>query len=359
MPRVLMGKMVVAPVLLLLVVGVAYLGSFGGEATDQAVIAMLLNLIIVIATYTFAGNSGVISFGHVALVLIGAYVAGLLTVPVFIKVALVADMPLFLAQAQTGTAEATILGGVGALIFGGAFALALMRLSGLAAGLGTVAMLLTVNVVASNWAAVTHGTAGLGPVPLVATREVVLVWVGVSIAIAYIYQESSFGIRLRASREDEIAARAAGVVVARERWIAFTLSSFLAGIAGALYAQYFGVVSPDSFYLRLTFVTIAMLVIGGFYSLTGAVVGTLVVSVISELLRYIEQGISVGALQLPGRPGLSQLVLALLMLLILLRRPDGLTAGKEIDYYLRRWLPLRPDRDADLAVESSREVSSV
>jgi branched-chain amino acid transport system permease protein len=138
------------------------------------------------------------------------------------------------------------------------------------------------------------------------------------------------GLRLRSSREDEVAARSLGIGVIRERTVAFVLSGFIVGIGGALFVQVIGTATPDQFYLSITFLVIAMLVVGGVNSLAGAVVGAIALSVALETLRRIEEGANLGFVHLPGRPGLSAVGLALTLLIILAVRPEGLTRGREL-----------------------------
>ena len=145
---------------------------------------------------------------------------------------------------------------------------------------------------------------------------------------------------LRASREDEAAAAASGVHIVRHRLIAFVISGFLSGIAGVLLAHFLGTVRVETFYLDLTFLIVAMLVIGGMRSLTGAVLGALVIAALTELLRQVEIGVSVGGTTIAAPPGLGDAILALLMLLIILFRPKGIAGGKEIAW------PFGADEDA-------------
>jgi branched-chain amino acid transport system permease protein len=147
------------------------------------------------------------------------------------------------------------------------------------------------------------------------------------------------GLRLRAAREDEYAARSVGIRVFPERYVAFVLSAFLVGAAGFLYAQFLTSFTADEFFVQLTFLTIAMLVVGGINSLSGAVIGTVVVSVIAELLRRVEQGVDLGVVSIPDRPGIESVGLALLMLVILIFRPQGITGGREITLGRPRGLP--------------------
>src|SRR6478736_8763317 len=92
-------------------------------------------------------------------------------------------------------------------------------------------------------------------------------------------------------RDDEIAARASAAAVERVRLTAFVISAFLIGAGGSLYAQFLGILTADTFFMGLTFITLAMLVIGGIGSLTGAVVGTVAVTLIIEILRGLEGGV--------------------------------------------------------------------
>jgi branched-chain amino acid transport system permease protein len=88
--------------------------------------------------------------------------------------------------------------------------------------------------------------------------------------------------------------------------------------------------TANTFYLDTTFVTLAMLVVGGMRSLTGAFVGTAVVAVVSELFRSIERGVDIAGTTIAAPPGLQEIGLALILLLILVFRRDGLIGSFEI-----------------------------
>ncbi len=120
--------------------------------------------------------------------------------------------------------------------------------------------------------------------------------------------------------------------VVRHRLAAFVIGAFLSGVSGVLLAHFLGTVRVETFYLDLTFLIIAMLVIGGMGSLTGAVAGAVVIAALTELLRQAEVGITFGATTLAAPGGLGDVVLALLMLLIILFRPKGIAGGKEIPW---------------------------
>jgi branched-chain amino acid transport system permease protein len=301
-----------------------------GGSIDRVVVNALINLVLVIGLYLFVGNSGVFSFGHMSFAAIGAYTSSLLTIPPDTKAALMTALPHFLQRANTGTITSLIAAGVVAAGVGAVLSWPLMRLNGFVATLATFSLLIIVNVVANNWQQVTNGTTGLSGIPTTTTHSSALVWAIVAIVVAFAFQQSRWGLRLRASREDDIAARASGIGVHAERRVAWILSAFFTGVGGGLYAQYIGSFSPDVFYFNATFLIIAMLVVGGLTSLAGAVTGTIVLSAISEVFRRVEGGISVGPVHIPSRPGLQSVVLGLIMLLILKLRPRGLTGGREI-----------------------------
>lgn len=308
-----------------MVVGVVVVASLA-NILENRVINMLIMVILVVGLYVFAGNSGVFSFGQIGFMAIGAYTAAIVRIPPETKQALFPKLPAI----QLSSLEATLLGGAVAGIAALLVALPLMRLSGLAASLGTFAFLNIVYVIASNWSSVSGGSTGLANVPQTTTRYTGMVWVAIVILLAWIFQMTRDCLRLRASREDEVAAASVGIGIYRERIIAFVLSGFITGIGGALFAEYYGTFNPDAFFVTITFLTVAMLVVGGKLSLSGAVVGTLFITIATEVLRRIEQGVNLGVVSIPARPGLQAVGVALTMLTVLLLRPAGLTGGNEV-----------------------------
>jgi branched-chain amino acid transport system permease protein len=335
-------------ILLVLVVGVTLLGSAGSTVIDITVIGMLINIVLVVALYVFVGNSGVFSFGHIAFMAIGAYTAGIVRMPELSKDMLLPALP----HIQLGPLPATIAGGLASALVALAIGFPLMRLSGLVAALGTFALLNIVNVVAKNLDSITGGSTGLAGIPATTTVTSALIWALLAIAAAWAFQQTRYCLRLRAAREDEVAALATGIGVRNERMVAFVLSAFLTGLAGGLYAQFFGSFNPDAFFLTVTFTTVAMLVVGGRLSLSGAVVGAVFLTWVRELLRQAEQGVTLGPIDIPGRAGLQEVGVALAMLVVLLLRPNGLLNGKELTFdarRLRRPRARRPQESEEVA----------
>ena len=236
------------------------------------------------------------------------------------------------------------MGGLYALLVG----IPLMRLSGLAAGIATFAVLVITNNVLRNWDRIGPGAKTLSLVP--ETTGFLQATIGaVAVAIlAYAYQRSRFGRMLRAAREDPAAAQGSGVHIHAQRLLAFTLSGALAGFAGGLLVHLLGSITTEQVFLDLTFTTLAMLIIGGVGSLWGAVVGALLVSGLNSLLAEAEKGI--GAVDLPT--GTRLVTLGVLMALVLLFRPSGITGGREFS------LPVRVRRLGAPAVAAEKEQAA-
>jgi branched-chain amino acid transport system permease protein len=325
---------VVPPALLAILV--TAIAGRGSEYTKSILILGLINLLFVIGLYCFAGTSGVFSFGHIAFAAIGAYAAGIFAIPSDTKRELFSSMPSSLIGVHQGALVSTLIGGFVAMLAGAITSVPLMRLGGLAASLATFALLIIVHVIGQNLNQVTNGQSGMAGVPLTTTAPRVLVWCLIAMVAVYLFQESRWGLRLRASREDEVAARAAGIGVYQERRTAWILSSFIVGIGGALYGQFLGTFNADAFYFTITFMVIAMLVVGGRTSLAGAVIGSVFISIVAEGLRRIESGTNIGPLHIPSRPGLEAVGLGAIMVLVLVLRPRGLTGGREITWPFTR-----------------------
>jgi branched-chain amino acid transport system permease protein len=315
-----------APALLVVAVGVG--STLVSSSNEIYFLNALCSVAIVVAIYVFIGNSGVLSFGQISFVAVGAFVAGVMTIPLESKTGVLPQLFPVLRDHTVGNVTSLLLGAAAGGVFALIVGLPLMRLSGLAAGIATFAVLEVTHNILREWTKIGPGATTLSLVP--ETTDALQATIGVLavIAAAFAYQLSRFGRRLRASREDTAAARGVGVSVHRERLWAFTVSGALAGFAGALLVHLLGSITTEQVYLELTFLTLAMLVVGGLTSLWGAVLGALVVSALDSFLIEAEQGVKLGvSLDLPQ--GTRLIFLGAIMALVLIVRPSGLTGGRE------------------------------
>lgn len=325
-----------APIALVAVA--ALVGTIVSTSTETYVINALVNVVIVVALYVFIGNSGVLSFGHISFVAVGAWAAGVLSMPVEEKPAIMPNLASLFRDHTIGNvwslALAAAVGAAYALVVG----LPLMRLSGLGAGIATFGVLEITHNVLRYWEKIGPGLNTFSAVPETTGLLQASLGAALAVAVAFAYKRSRFGRLLSATREDAAAARAVGVSVYRQRLIAFVLSGALAGFAGGLYVHLLPV-NTESVYLDLTFITLAMLVIGGATSLWGAVVGALAVSAVDSFLAEAESGIHVFGQSLDLPAGTRIVVVGALMALVLILRPAGLTGGRELSF--RQPWPLR------------------
>lgn len=315
-----------------IVLAVSCAALAGSATTQRAAMQMLVMAVITIGVYIFVGNSGVISFGHVAFVGVGAYATALMTVPSALKETLLPALPAWLRTLELGLPLALLVAGLLAALLGAAVSLLVLRLDGMAFSIASLALLISTNVVISNWSAVTRGTQTMVGIPADLTIGSTLPWVAVAIAIALAYQLSRPGFRLRATREDAVAAEALGVRVRRARATALIVSAFVCGLGGGLYAHFLGALSPGDVYLPLTVLALLMLIVGGTRSLSGAVIGAVFISTLAELLRRLESGADLGVVRIASHPGMQQVVLALVLLATLLLRPSGIAGGREFNW---------------------------
>lgn len=315
-----------------LILAVSLLAFLADPLTQRRVIMCLIWMVAVIGLQVFMGNSGVLNFSTAAFMGVGAYASALITMPVDVKALFLPDLPLWLAGAQVPTH----LGPLVALGLGMAIAVVigwpLMRLTGIAAGIATFSVMLIGNVVLGNWTSVTGGQTSLTGVPTFVSLPVAAGYAMLAVIIAHLFAQSRICLPLQASREDEVAARAAGTPVNRLRLLAFALGSGLGALSGALLGHFQGTLRVETFYFDTAFLLVAMLVLGGMRSISGAVVGTLAVSLLTEVLRKVEAGIDLpfGA-HLAAPAGLGDLIVAGGMLVILIFRPLGITGGRELD----------------------------
>lgn len=306
--------------------------TFGSGIFGRTITEMFISLTLVVGMFTFIGNSGVISFGHAGFMCVGAYGSAWLTIPPMMKKILLPGLTPMLANAELAFVLSLILASLFAGLIALLVGLILMRLSGIAASIATFAMLAVINTIYANWGPVTGGTSSVVGIPTKTGVWISFGGASAAIVMAYLYGISRSGLALRAGRDEPVAAAASGVNIYRERLIAFTISGVICGMAGVLYAHFLGVVNPDAFYLGVTFITLAMLVVGGMTSLSGSVVGVVLISAIIQLLRWGEKGVPMGESTLSLPNGIQEIVIGMVMIVILISRPSGLLGTHELSW---------------------------
>ncbi len=334
------------------VLSLAYTAG-GGASREILVDEMLSNLLLVLGFQIFIGNTGVLSFGHMAFVQIAAYVTAVVAIPIAAKADALPDIPFGLADVELGPFAATLAAVVVTTIIGAIVGLAIARAGGLAATMITLALLFVVDQLVKNWDELTRGAGGLSGIPRIEGG----VWLSfsafVGLVVAHWFQETRIGRFAVATREDELAAPALGIRLTTSRYVAWTVSIALVALGGALRAQSLGSVNPKQFTLDAGIVVLAMLVIGGMRTISGAVLGTVLITIGNEVFRQLGD---------PERWDIERfpdLFLGVAMLAIMILRPGGILGDRDLAAWLRRRThrrrrvetPAPPERTAVLVAD--------
>jgi branched-chain amino acid transport system permease protein len=336
MKRSIVTFAVLAALVLILVAANALLGV---RLYDRIATNLCISLVLVLGLQLFMGNSGILSFAHMGFMGIGAYASALFTIPAQMKGMALPDLYPFLKDVQLSPYIAILIGGLVAAFVAALVSFPLMRLSDAAAVITSFALLVVLYTVMTNWSALTNGPRTLFGLPRATYLALAATVAILAIAGALAFRESRTGKLLRASRDDERAAAAMGANISVLRWKAFVLAALFAGIGGALWGHFITSFSPKAFYLKETFLILSMLVIGGANTVTGAVVGTFIVTLAYESLRGLEGVLNETKVMANQVVGLTEIVLAAAMIAVLILKPGGLFSTREIGALLVRRPP--------------------
>lgn len=324
---------VITPVVLLALASAAV----GFPVFERIATLLLINMILVLGLQAFMGNSGILSFAHIAFMGIGAYTSSLFTIPLQMRGMVLPDLYLVVKPILLSPYISIAIGALFAMLVAALVAYPLMRLSDAAAVITSFALLVVMHTIMVNWSEVTNGPRTLFGVPKATTVYLAACGAILAAIVALWFKESRTGLLLRAVRDDEVAAGAMGANLSLLRWRGFVLSALMAGFAGGLWAHFITSFQPSAFYLKETFVILGMLVIGGSATVSGAVLGTFLVTFAFETLRATENALnssSVFPLQLVG---LTEIVLAAAMIVVLVLRPSGIIGAEEFGAIVQKW----------------------
>lgn len=268
------------------------------------------------------GLAGMFSLGHAGFWAIGAYTSGAITTynPL--------HLPWYLAFA-VGIILAVVLAGAAGLLI----SVPCLRLAGDYLAIATLGFGIIIVNVLYNWAVVGAAT-GMTGIPTYAGKGFIWLCVAATLIFYYCVCYSNIGRIIRALREDEIASQSIGIDRVRSKALVFVLGAGIAGLAGALYANSVTYLNPSGFEFDQSIKVLTMVVLGGLGSITGVTIAAIGLTIMPELLRLMHL------------EDYQMLVFALVLLLMVLLRPQGLMGRKELwDFApFRKWL--HPDADA-------------
>jgi branched-chain amino acid transport system permease protein len=241
----------------------------------QHVLIVSLFYVMMTASWNLlAGYTGQVSFGHAAFAGIGAYASGILATKVGLNPWL-------------GVGAGTLA----AAVFGFLLGVLCLKMGGIYLSLTTLGFSEILHIIINNEYEITRGTMGLQVPGLIAEYSklayfyIFLAGAIITLAVVHRLIHANIGLNFRAVQNDERAAAALGVDVVRVRVLAFTVSSALAGMAGALYGHYLLLITPQIPSLDQQFLVLSMTVIGGLGSFAGPVIGAFGLEILSEYIR--------------------------------------------------------------------------
>ncbi len=321
-----------ASLLSVLVAGIGLFVIFFGEKYHlRLVYAAYVNLLVVLGLQVFMGNTNITNLSHSAFMGVGAYVAAICVTPVKIKMLSLPDAPwglnAFALDPFSSALISVIVTGFLAFLTG----LIIVRLSGIGATIVTIAILVIVHSIFMHRTDIFKGKQAFFGIPQVFDLySIIIISIGV-IFITRFFRESKWGIQLRASSDDEAGASAMGVNIFNLRLFAWTLGGVILALAGICYAYFLGTISARPFYFSHVFLTLAMLILGGMRSITGAVLGTIMITFGLEGVRFMETGPVLMGVKFPEMLGLSGITLGMVIVLIMVLRNGGLVGNFEIE----------------------------
>ncbi|PKQ38572.1 MAG: branched-chain amino acid ABC transporter permease [Actinobacteria bacterium HGW-Actinobacteria-1] len=322
--------MIMIPVVL---VGIG-VNVFGSSLLLNVYTYFCVSLIMVLGLQMFMGNSGILNWVHIGFVGVGAYASGILSTAPMVKSMGVPNMFPALVELNMPVIPAIMIGGLVAALLAAIIGYPLMRLSDFVGVITLFATLIVFHVIMTQWDNVTNGPRTFFGVPEFTTLTVALIGALIALVVAYWFRESGLGLRLRASRDDRYAAMSIGIDVVRVRYYGFITSALVAGLAGGVWAHFITSFSPKAFYISEMFILLSMVVIGGSGSISGAFMGTTFVTIGRELLRQVEGTINNAHVLSFEVYGLTEAVMAILMIVILIWRPGGVVGGQELRWPL-------------------------
>ena len=290
-----------------------------------ALVAVSMNLL--------NGFTGLFSLGQAGFMLVGAYTYGILTIPVAQRPNVYMYFDGGIVQFALHPVIAIILAGC----FAGAFAfligLPVLRLKSDYLAIATLGFAEIIRAL-FQWdklGPLTNGSNLLRSYPSYKSVLFYFVAAGLCIALIVLMINSTFGRAFKAIRDDEVAAEAMGINLAHHKRIAFVVSSFFAGVSGALLAMYQTSIQASMFKSAMTYEILLIVVIGGIGSVTGSCISAFLFIILSEwLLRFLDSDTYIGSFHVPLlRSGFRKVVFSVIIMVIVLFFRQGIMGTRE------------------------------
>ena len=331
-----------------------------------------INAILAVSLNFIYGFSGMFSLGHAGFMAVGAYVTSICILPESqitqiwyldpiwaplnnVQAQLTNLLSPFGVSAPANPLDcpgavffvAILVGGLAAALLSFVIALPVMRLGGDYLGIATLGFAEIIRIIFTNLEPITNGAIGLRGIPPVADIWWNFSWLLITLFVILTLLKSNFGNVLKSIRDDEIAARTMGINTTGYRTMAFCVGGFFAGVGGGLLASLVTTIDPKMFNFQLTFNILLIVVAGGLGSITGSLLGAVVITILLEWLRIVESPFNISSfllpyeqdfmekffsLEIPGIPGMRMVIFSLILVLIILFRRKGMMGTREFSW---------------------------
>ena len=304
---------VIAFVLVYVVTKALYLTGILNTYYIQLIILVGINIVMTVSLGMVNGFTGQFSIGHAGFMAVGAYTSAMITT-VWLHASTAnpwVGYPIFIVAVLAG---GLLAAGAGYLV--GAPSL---RLKGDYLAFVTLSANELIHAVLNATEAV-GGPRGLGGIPKFTTLEVVFVFAIVSVVLMRNYLFSSHGRSMKAVRDSEIAAESTGINTTKQKVFVFVFSAFFAGVSGGVFAHLLQFIDPSSFTFVKSLEYLIYLYVGGATSISGAMVGAAIFTLLPELLRSLQSW--------------RMVIYPLILILTMIFRTEGVMGLKEFSFIL-------------------------
>lgn len=294
-------------ILIFAIVQILLLTNIINDYYFTTLVTVCINIILAVSLNLVTGFTGQFSLGHAGFMSIGAYTCAIFTMRM--------SSTLGVGAFLIGIVLAAIAAGIVGVLVG----LPTLRLRGDYLAIATLGMAEIIRIIAVNLD-ITNGAAGLSGIP----RDVNWFWLFLftagTVVLITNFLKSTHGRSCISIREDEIAADSMGINTTKYKVMAFVIGAICAGVAGALYSSFFYVIKPDLFGFLKSIDILVIVVLGGLGSISGSILAAILLAVISTLLQSFAE--------------VRMVLYALMLVVIMIFRPQGLMGSKEVSLQL-------------------------
>ena len=239
-------------------------------------------------------------------------------------------LPEWLINANLPFGVTLLIAGVFAAVAALLIGVPVLRFKGHYLSIVTLGLIVIVRAVLDNEGEYTNGARGLTGLPAHATTLTIYIVAVVVLFVLFRLIRSSYGRGLIAMRDDDVAAQTLGINLTVKKIGTFCLSAFIAGMGGALYGHMQSVISGKFYYFDTSFKIVQTSIIGGMASLSGAVPGSIIMAYLPEILMPLESGAKIFGIELPALYGVSNLIMAAILIVLIIFRRQGIMGENEI-----------------------------